>query len=78
MEIILSLLVAILWSASSSLLIIEYGPYTKDLKKVDAAIVFLIFLFGGPIFMIANIMEAFLNILLPEGWGNDDENFKGS
>lgn len=78
LEIILSLLVAILWSATSCLLIIEYAPYTKDLKKVDAAIVFMIFLLGGPIFTIANILEAFLNVLLPEGWGNDDENFKGS
>ena len=77
MEIILSLLVAILWSASSALLVIEYAPYTKDLNKMDSAIVFLIFLFGGPIFMIANILEACLNVLLPEGWGNDDENFKG-
>lgn len=78
MEIILSLLIAILWAAMSCLPIIEYAPYTKDLKKVDAALVFMIFLLGGPIFTIANILEAFLNVLLPEGWGNDDENFKGT
>lgn len=77
MEMITWIIIAILWSAMSCLLIIEYAPYTKDLKKSDSAIVFLIFLLGGPIFTIANILEAILNVILPEGWG-DDENFKGS
>ena len=75
---ILSLLAASLWFIIASLLIIEFAPYTKNLNKIDAAIVFFILLFGGPIIAIANVLEAILGSILPEGWNNDDENFKGS
>lgn len=78
MEMILSLLAASLWFIIASLLIIEFAPYTKNLNKIDAATVFFILLFGGPIIAIANVLEAILGSILPEGWNNDDENFKGS
>lgn len=39
----------------------------------DQIIVFLIFIIGGPFFAIVNILEAILNVILPEGWDNDDD-----
>lgn len=36
----------------------------------------IIFLVGGPFFAVVNILEILLDILMPEGW-SDDEDFKG-
>ena len=53
------------------LVMIEYAPYCKDLSLQDQLIVGLIFIIGGPIFTIANVLEAILDCILPEGWGDD-------
>ena len=53
------------------LVMIEYAPYCKDLSLQDQLIVGLIFVIGGPIFTIANVLEAILDCILPEGWGDD-------
>ena len=66
-----SIIIAILWSAMSMLVMIEYAPYCKDLSLQDQLIVGLIFVIGGPIFTIANVLEAILDCILPEGWGDD-------
>lgn len=67
-----AIIIAILWSAMSMLVMIEYAPYCKDLSLQDQLIVGLIFAIGGPIFTIANVLEAILDCILPEGWGDDD------
>ena len=36
----------------------------------------IVFIVGGPFFAIANILEILLDIMMPEGW-SDDEDFKG-
>lgn len=66
-----AIIIAILWSAMSMLVMIEYAPYCKDLSLQDQLIVGLIFVIGGPIFTIANVLEAILDCILPEGWGDD-------
>lgn len=66
------LIAAILWSAMSLLVMIEYAPYCKDLPWQDQLAVGIIFIIGGPIFTIANVLEAILDCFLPEGWGDDD------
>lgn len=65
-----------LWSIISLLLIVEYGPICKDLIIKDKLIVLFIFILGGPILVAANILQTILNMILPEGWDNDDD-FKG-
>ena len=62
------IIIIILWAAMSLLVMIEYAPHCKDLPIFEKLIVGLIFLFGGPIFTIANILEALLDCYLPEGW----------
>lgn len=69
-------IILILWSAMSLLVMIEYAPACKDLPTADLIIVGLIFLIGGPIFTIANILEAILDCFLPEGWGDNDGPYK--
>ena len=65
------IIIAILWSAMSLLVMIEYAPYCKDLSWQDLLMVGIIFIIGGPIFTIANVLEAILDCFLPEGWGDD-------
>lgn len=66
-----AIIVMILWAAMSLLVMIEYAPYCKDLKPSEQIIVGIIFIIGGPIFTIANVLEAILDYFLPEGWGDD-------
>ena len=69
-------IILILWSAMSLLVMIEYAPACKDLPTAEWFIVGLIFIIGGPIFTIANILEAILDCFLPEGWGDNDGPYK--
>lgn len=64
-------IILILWAAMSLLVMIEYAPVCKDLSTKEMLAVGLIFIIGGPIFTIANILEALLDCFLPEGWGED-------
>lgn len=68
---ITGLIVIILWATMSLLVMIQYAPACKDLPKQDMIIVGIIFMIGGPIFTIANVLEALLDCFLPEGWGDD-------
>ena len=77
METFLGLLVIILWMTMTEIVIVQYAPACKDLKGLDAIVVFLIFLIGGPILSMASILEAFLTVLLPEGWDDENDDFKG-
>lgn len=65
-------MVIILWTIISMIIMIEYAPACKDLSISDQLIVIFIFIIGGPIFAAANILEAILNCILPEGWDDDD------
>lgn len=71
-----NIIISILWCVFALLVMIEYAPVCKDLKKSDQFIVAMIFMIGGPFFAIANILEAILDMILPEGW-DDDNDFKG-
>ena len=66
------LIIAILWIIMSLLVMIQYAPACKDLDWKDQLIVGIIFIVGGPIFTAANVLEAILDCILPEGWGDDD------
>lgn len=68
------IIVMILWATMSLLVMIQYAPACKDLPKQDMIIVGIIFMIGGPIFTIANVLEALLDCFLPEGWGDDGPN----
>ena len=65
------ILIIILWSAMSLLVMTEYAPHCKDLSWQDQLLVGIIFVIGGPFFTIANVLEAILDYILPEGWGDD-------
>ena len=66
------IIISILWITLSTLAMIEYAPYCKDLSTKDQLIVCFIFMFGGPFFAISNVLTAILDCILPEGWDDDD------
>ena len=64
-------IIIILWATMSLLEMIQYAPVCKDLPLIDKLLVGIIFLIGGPVFAMANILEAILDSILPEGWDED-------
>ena len=70
------IIIMILWATMALLVMIQYAPVCKDLSNNDKLIVGIIFMIGGPIFTIANVLEAILDCILPEGWGDDDDPWK--
>lgn len=63
----------ILWCTLSTISIIEYLPYAKELKGLDLVVFFLIFAIGGPVFGINQVLTTLLDCILPEGWDDDDD-----
>ena len=67
-----AIIISVLWAIMSLLVMIQYAPACKDLNWKDQLVVGIIFIVGGPIFTAANVLEAILDCILPEGWGDDD------
>lgn len=65
------IIVGVLWAIMSLLVMIQYTPACKDLSWQDQLLVGIIFIVGGPIFAAANVLEAILDCILPEGWNNE-------
>ena len=65
------IIAAVLWSITSLLVMIQYVPACKNLNWQEQVIVGIVFIIGGPIFAAANVLEAILDCILPEGWGED-------
>ena len=43
---------------------------------MDKIMVGIILVLGAPILILASVLQSILNLFLPEGWDNDDDNFK--
>lgn len=71
------LIISSLWGIISLIMFIGTAPYCKDLSKADKFLVCFIFVIGGPFFAVSNILETLLNTILPEGWDDDEDDFKG-
>ena len=65
------IIIGVLWAIMSLLVMIQYAPACKDLEWNDQLLVGIIFIIGGPIFAAANVLEAILDCILPEGWDED-------
>lgn len=69
----MEILVAVMWFFMSLLVMVQYAPYFSNLKGIALVIVFLIIVFGGPIFTAATAIEGLLSYFFPEGWNDDDD-----
>lgn len=67
------IIIMVLWATTSLLAAIEIAPRAADLDSASKFIVCLITIIGGPFFAIANVLEALLDCILPEGWDDDDD-----
>jgi 4-hydroxybenzoate polyprenyltransferase len=65
------IIAAVLWSITSLLVMIQYAPACKNLNWQEQVIVGTVFIIGGPIFAAANVLEAILDCVLPEGWSDE-------
>ena len=65
------IMILILWATISLLVMMEYAPVCKDLDLMDKFLAGIIFIIGGPIFAMENILEAMLDCILPEGWDDN-------
>jgi hypothetical protein len=70
-----TLAIIILWAMFSIMTAMEYAPYSKNLSFSKRVILIIICLMG-PVFVANNILAAILDMILPEGW-DDDDDFKG-
>ena len=64
--------ISILWGVFAMMTAIEYAPYCKDLSFTKQMIVLIICL-AGPIFAINNVLSSLLDMILPEGWNDDND-----
>ena len=68
------LLALILWLIMASAMIISYFEVLKEMpnddRKIMALILFLIF---GPIMLANSVICALFDVLLPEGWDDDND-----
>lgn len=69
-------IIIILWGAMAFLLLMQNAEACAGLGLTDRIIVSLILLTGAPILIIASVLQSILSIILPEGWDNDDDDFK--
>ncbi len=67
-----TIIICILWMILSTLVFSEYSGCCGELTNAQMFAVSLVFIIGGPFFVIANILTLVLDCILPEGWNDDD------
>ena len=66
------ILFIILWMVLSTISIIDYLPHATNLRKKELFIFYAVFIFGGPIFAINQVLTTILESILPEGMDDND------
>lgn len=70
------IIISILWLILSLISAIEYLPHTKNMSKLELVVFVFIFMIGGPIFGINEILTTLLESIMPEGWDDEDSDGK--
>lgn len=65
--------IIIAWCIIGLLVGLQYGHCCNNLPNWKKFLCAMVFLVGGPFFVVAQVCEMILDILLPEGWDDDDE-----
>lgn len=69
------IIVMFLWMLLFISLAIQYAGAMQNLSTGEQCMCLLIFLITAPAFFICNIATWSLDILLGEGWDNDEDDF---
>lgn len=68
------LIAMLLWVTMSTLSISSYFEAIASVEeKWKKGIAFLVFAVGGPVFAIYDFLYMILDLILPDGWDDDDE-----
>lgn len=67
-------IIIIFWVCSSLLCLLQNRDVVNEVKEENKFFVYAVYIIGGPIFMISNVLEEILDLLMPEGWDNIDKN----
>lgn len=66
-------MIGLLWITFSLVSLFEYFPQCRELTFFEQLVVILIFFVGGPIFAMNQVLTQLLDLFLPEGWDDDDD-----
>ena len=67
------IIASILWLTLSLISAMEYLPHTKNMGKLELVVFVFIFMIGGPIFGINEVLTTLLESIMPEGWDDDED-----
>lgn len=63
-------IIIVFWACSSLLCLLQNRDTINEVKEENKPIVYAVYIIGGPIFMISNVLEEILDLLMPAGWDN--------
>ena len=66
------LLGLIFWFVFSSICFVEYFHIIKELDDGEKVLVIVLLLIFGPAIVMSNLAEEMLDLILPEGWDDND------
>lgn len=69
------ILIIVIWGILSTLAIIDYLPQAKDLTPFKMIMFIFIFIIGGPVFGLNQILIALLEAILPDDGEDDSDDF---
>lgn len=67
----------VLWIIFAIISMKDYLIYFNELNNWNKAMFLLVFIMAGPMFILVNIFTEILDNILPDGWEDDDDDFKG-
>lgn len=67
----------VLWMIFAIISMKDYLIYFNELNNWNKAMFLLIFIMAGPMFILVNIFTEILDNILPDGWEDNDDDFKG-
>ena len=67
--------ISILWCMFGMLIGIKYAGVCAGQPWWKCLFCATIFLVGGPFFVLVDILENLLDMLFPDGWEGDDDDF---
>ena len=67
----------VLWMIFAVISMKDYLIYFNELNNWNRAMFLLVFIMAGPMFILVNIFTEILDNILPDGWEDNDDDFKG-
>lgn len=67
----------VLWIIFAIISMKDYLIYFNELNNWNKAMFLLVFIMADPMFILVNIFTEILDNILPDGWEDDDDDFKG-